>query len=156
MVSLVDFAPTILDIAGVPIPEGHGPPTPVAAEAPPAWPGSSLVPVLEGSGHGKGRALIEDDQDNLGFRVRTLVTSRYRLTAYSGHSYGELFDFQEDPGSSATCGTTPRIRRSATTSGWRCWTRSWTPTRPSPAEWSAHSSSELFPYRSYHESASSE
>ena len=54
--------------------------------------------MLEGSGHGKGRALIEDDQDNLGFRVRTLVTSRYRLTAYSGHSYGELFDFQEDPG----------------------------------------------------------
>ena len=98
VVSLVDFAPTILDIAGVPVPEGHGPPTPVAAEAPPAWPGSSLVPVLEGSGHGKGRALIEDDQDNLGFRVRTLVTSRYRLTAYSGHSYGELFDFQEDPG----------------------------------------------------------
>ena len=99
VVSLVDFAPTILDIAGVPVPEGHVPPTPVSPDAPPAWPGHSLVPVLEGrAGTGRNRALIEDDQDKLGFRVRTLVTQRYRLTAYSGQTYGELFDFQEDPG----------------------------------------------------------
>jgi hypothetical protein len=29
--------------------------------------------------------------------MRTLVTDRYRLTAYSGKPYGELFDFHEDP-----------------------------------------------------------
>ena len=40
---------------------------------------------------------MEDDQDGLGFRLRTLVTQRYRLTAYSGQPYGELFDLQEDP-----------------------------------------------------------
>ena len=99
VVSLVDMAPTILDIAGVPIPEGNVPTEPVAHNAPPAWPGRSLVPVLEGSvdAHG-GQVLIEDDQDSLGFRLRTLVTQRYRLTAYSGQTYGELFDFQEDPG----------------------------------------------------------
>jgi hypothetical protein len=42
-------------------------------------------------------AMVEDDQDYLGFRMRTLITERYRLTAYSGQPYGELFDFQEDP-----------------------------------------------------------
>ena len=77
VVSLVDFDLTILDIAGVPVPEGPAPPTPVSPEAPPAWPGNSLVPALEGGeGPGTGRALIEDDQDKLGFRVRTLVTER--------------------------------------------------------------------------------
>lgn len=99
VVSLVDMAPTLLDLAGVPIPEGKVPPEPVSPEAPPAWPGRSLAPLLEGGEDAhEGRALIEDDQDNLGFRLRTLVTERYRLTAYSGQSYGELFDFQEDPG----------------------------------------------------------
>ena len=29
--------------------------------------------------------------------MRTLVTQRYRLTAYSRQAYGELFDLQEDP-----------------------------------------------------------
>ena len=34
---------------------------------------------------------------NPGFKMRTLVTRRHRLTAYSGKPYGELFDLQEDP-----------------------------------------------------------
>lgn len=37
------------------------------------------------------------DEDYLGFKMRTLVTRRYRLTCYSGKPYGELFDLQEDP-----------------------------------------------------------
>ena len=37
------------------------------------------------------------DEDYLGFKMRTLVTQRYRLTVYSGKTYGELFDLQEDP-----------------------------------------------------------
>ena len=98
VISLVDFAPTILDLAGVPIPEGPVPPEPVSPEAPPPWPGRSLAPILTGEENGTtGAALIEDDQDALGFRLRTLVTQRYRVTAYSGQPYGELFDFQEDP-----------------------------------------------------------
>ena len=96
--SLVDFAPTVLDMAGVPIPEGPVPTTTEAPGAPPAWPGRSLVPVLTGRDSDTDTsALVEDDQDYLGFRMRTLVTQRYRLTAYSGQPYGELFDFQEDP-----------------------------------------------------------
>lgn len=98
VISLVDFAPTVLDIAGVPVPEGPVPPSTEAPGAPPAWPGRSLVPVLTGEDSDTGTsALVEDDQDYLGFRMRTLVTQRYRLTAYSGQPYGELFDFQEDP-----------------------------------------------------------
>ena len=41
--------------------------------------------------------LVEEDEDYLGLRMRTLVTERYRLTIYSGQPYGELFDLQEDP-----------------------------------------------------------
>ena len=99
VISLLDFAPTILDIAGVPIPEGNKPPEMAWSHEPEPWPGRSLVPILTGEETGtSGMALVEDDQDDLGFRLRTLVTERYRLTAYSGQPYGELFDLQEDPG----------------------------------------------------------
>jgi arylsulfatase A-like enzyme len=102
VISLVDFAPTVLDLANVPIPEGQVPPIREAPDAPQAWPGRSLVPLVtnvngESSCDLDTTALVEDDQDYLGFRMRTLVTKRYRLTAYSGQPYGELFDLQEDP-----------------------------------------------------------
>ena len=98
VVSLVDFAPTILDIAGVSIPEGARPRDPVSPDELASWPGRSRVPVLTGREKPSGEtALVEDDQDGLGFRLRTFVTDRYRLTAYSGQTYGELFDLQEDP-----------------------------------------------------------
>ena len=98
VVSLLDFAPTVLDIAGVPIPEGQKPPLAVGKWEYPPWPGRSLLPIATGRDNGTSdAALVEDDQDDLGFRLRTLVTQRYRLTAYSGQSYGELFDLQEDP-----------------------------------------------------------
>lgn len=103
VVSLLDFAPTILDIAGVPIPEGPRPAVPVSPNEFAPWPGRSLTPILTGAEPGTSRsgtaamALVEDDQDSLGVRLRTLVTDRHRLTAYSGQTYGELFDLQEDP-----------------------------------------------------------
>jgi len=97
-VSLVDFAPTILDVADVPIPEGTVPAIPEAPQAPPAMPGRSLVPVLAGADASTdSAALVEMDEDYLGFKMRTLVTERYRLTSYSGHDYGELFDLVDDP-----------------------------------------------------------
>lgn len=98
VVSLLDFAPTILDIAGVAIPEGTVPAVSEAPQAPPAWPGRSLVPVLSGEDTSvEGVALVEMDEDYLGFKMRTLVTQHYRLTAYSGCEYGELFNLCEDP-----------------------------------------------------------
>jgi hypothetical protein len=107
VISLVDFAPTVLDMANVPIPEGQVPPIREAPDAPQAWPGRSLLPLVTNASGEIGvlhdpdtTALVEDDQDYLGFRMRTLVTKRYRLTAYSGQPYGELFDLQEDPNES--------------------------------------------------------
>jgi arylsulfatase A-like enzyme len=98
VVSLIDFAPTILDITNIPVPEGANPPTSEASNAPPSWPGRSLLPILEGEDKAAGRsALVEMDEDYLGFRIRTLITSRYRLTVYSGQEYGELFDLENDP-----------------------------------------------------------
>ncbi len=96
--SLLDFAPTILDIAGVPIPAGDIPRSPEAPDAPSPWPGRSLVQVITGTDKSTdSTALVEMDEDYLGFKMRTLVTERYRLTCYSGQEYGELFDLHEDP-----------------------------------------------------------
>jgi arylsulfatase A-like enzyme len=103
VVSLLDLPVTFLDLAGVPSPDGQPywpvPASPEAPGAPPAWPGRSLRGLLEtGDAAGpESSALVEEDEDYLGFRMRTLVTRRYRLTAYSGQPYGELFDLQEDP-----------------------------------------------------------
>jgi arylsulfatase len=98
LVNLLDVGPTVLDLAGVPIPEGPTCDPPEAPNAPPPWPGHSLVPVLRGEdAAGAARTLVEMDEDYLGFKMRTLVTRRYRITCYSGQSYGELFDLENDP-----------------------------------------------------------
>ena len=98
VVSLLDFAPTIMDIANVPIPEGDIPAIPEASGASSAWPGRSLVPVLMGEDTATdSSALVEMDEDYLGFKMRTLITQCYRITVYSGQRYGELFDLQADP-----------------------------------------------------------
>jgi len=98
LASMLDFAPTVLDLAGVPIPEGPTTDPPVAPEAPPAWPGRSLVPVLTGEATSvQDSVLIENDEDHLGLRLRTLVTDTHKLTVYPGQTYGELFDLTDDP-----------------------------------------------------------
>lgn len=97
VVSLVDFAPTILDIAGVPIPEGDIPAVPETDNAPHPWPGISLVPLLNGQKpKDEMTCLVEMDEDYFGFKMRTLVTKQYRITCYSGQEYGELFDLKND------------------------------------------------------------
>jgi arylsulfatase A-like enzyme len=98
LVSSIDFAPTVLDLCGVPVPEGPLPPRVEAPQQLPPWPGRSLAPVLRGEVQGIHEAvLVENDEDYLGLRLRTLVTPRIKLTAYPGQPYGELFDLQEDP-----------------------------------------------------------
>jgi arylsulfatase A-like enzyme len=98
LASHLDFAPTILDLAGLPIPEG---PVPPAAEAPrqlPPWPGRSMAPLLRGEGESiQDSVIIENDEDYLGMRMRTLVTEEYHLTTYAGEEYGELYDLRDDP-----------------------------------------------------------
>jgi len=101
--SLLDFAPTVLDLAGVPVPEGEVPAAPECPEALPPWPGVSARPVLTGEADRiqdavvRESVIVENDEDYLGLRLRTLVTERYHLTSYPGQPYGELFDLPADP-----------------------------------------------------------
>lgn len=98
LVSHLDVAPTLLDLAGVPIPEGQTPREPIAPAQPPPWPGRSLRPVLEGRVKGlRSTVLVENDEDYLGLRLRTLITDRYQITVYPAQPYGELFDLVNDP-----------------------------------------------------------
>ena len=95
----LDFAPTVLDLAGVPIPEGIASDPPEAARQLPAWPGASLGQLLAGQASKvHDQLLVENDEDYLGLRLRTLITEDYQITAYPGQPYGELFDRGEDPG----------------------------------------------------------
>lgn len=96
VVSLLDFAPTILDLAEVNMPDEASIEAP---DAPPARPGRSVKAICEGiADDDADRAcIVEMDEDYLGFKMRTLVTQRYRLTCYSGQPNGELFDLKEDP-----------------------------------------------------------
>ncbi len=100
LASILDIAPTILDLAGVKVPEG-----PASAEAPmqpPAWPGRSLAPLLTGAAASvQDSVVVENDEDYLGLRLRTLVTPIHKLTTYTAPrgaaEFGELFDLANDP-----------------------------------------------------------
>lgn len=100
LASLLDLPPTILELAGVPIPEGAF--APEAPLQPPAWPGRSLIPMLtSGADSVQESIVIENDEDYLGLRLRTLVTRDHKITTYTGHRgpepFGELFDLSADP-----------------------------------------------------------
>jgi len=99
LASHLDFAPTVLDLAGVGIPEGRVPPRPEAEQQLPPWPGKSLLPLLKGDAQSvQDSVIMENDADYLGMRQRGIVSDRYQLTAYVGETYGELFDLRNDPG----------------------------------------------------------
>lgn len=97
LTSHLDFAPTLLDLCGGSDP--HSSFTPSYRHDPSSLPGKSLRPLLEGeTDRIPDTVVIENDEDYLDLRVRTLVTDRYKLTVYPGREYGELFDLEEDPG----------------------------------------------------------
>ena len=83
-VGLMDLNPTLLELAGAPIPDGTQ--------------ASSLISRLDGqTDRGFEHALIEHDLDTHDLRLRTMVTDRHRITHYAGESYGELYDLAADP-----------------------------------------------------------
>ncbi len=98
LVSHLDLAPTVLDLAGVPIPEGPAPPVPEAPLERPAWPGRSMSPLLKGEvARIQDSVIAENDADYLGMRMRTLITKDHHITIYAGESFGELYDLASDP-----------------------------------------------------------
>ena len=99
LASHLDFAPTLLELAGVPIPEGEIPPTPECERQRSPWPGRSLVPVLTGEVDSVQDAVIAElDEDYLGMQLRTLITQDHWMTVYGGgREFGELYDLREDP-----------------------------------------------------------
>jgi arylsulfatase A-like enzyme len=99
LASHLDFAPTILELAGIPIPEGPAPPEPEAERQRPPWPGRSLVPLLTGAADSVQDSVIAElDEDYLGLQLRTLITRDHWLTIYGGgRDFGELYDLRDDP-----------------------------------------------------------
>jgi len=81
----VDLMQTLLELAGV--------------EPPPGVQGVSAADYLQDrDGPPRDVLLIENDEDYLDEKLRTLVTPRWKLTVYAGRSYGELYDRENDPG----------------------------------------------------------
>ncbi|MCR2822984.1 sulfatase family protein [Lederbergia panacisoli] len=83
--SLVDIAPSLLSLCEIPIPN--------------EWNGLDCSQVWIGNlQEHRERALIEYVDEPQKLRLKTIITARYKLTYYSGESYGELYDLQDDPG----------------------------------------------------------
>lgn len=84
MVSLVDLAPTFLD---------------VAEEATPrSMTGKSLKPVFEGNAaEVRDHVIVENHHQPTTLHLKTYVNERYKLTVYYNQDYGELFDLEADP-----------------------------------------------------------
>lgn len=106
LVMNVDFAPTILDLAGVDIPDGMQGESllPVLTKQEDAWRSSVYYAYYEDSWvlHGKGDdAMAEPYQYFTPHRIgphRGVRTDRYKLIEYYGEGdYWELFDLEKDP-----------------------------------------------------------
>jgi arylsulfatase A-like enzyme len=104
----IDFAPTMLDLAGVPVPDamqGRSLRPLLERRAPPDWRTSVYYTYFENSWTlaGKGREALSDPtfQYFTPHRVsphRGVRTGRYKLIEYySEDNYWELFDLEKDP-----------------------------------------------------------
>jgi len=83
--SLVDIAPTFLDIAGLEIPR--------------TMTGVSQKDVWFGKRESaRDHVLVENRHQPTTIHMKTYVDERYKFTVYYNRDYGELFDLQEDPG----------------------------------------------------------
>jgi arylsulfatase A-like enzyme len=82
--SLVDYSPTFLGIAGLPIPR--------------TMTGVDQSKVWKGTEHRKrDHILCENHHEPTSIHLKTFVDDRYKITVYYNQEYGELFDLQEDP-----------------------------------------------------------
>ncbi len=84
IVSTLDLTPTLLELAGAEEPEGVQ--------------GLSMREVLEGTREAvRHVALVENNDDFIPARMRTVVTAGWKLTYYLDGEEGELIDQAADP-----------------------------------------------------------
>ncbi|MHC4178776.1 MAG: sulfatase family protein [Planctomycetota bacterium] len=89
LVELTDLVPTLLEVAGLPVPESmHG---------------KSLLPILEGkadpNSHRESvRSIFYRTLQGSQSYATMIRDRRYKLVNYHGHGLGELFDLEDDPG----------------------------------------------------------
>lgn len=81
--SLVDLAPTFLEVAGLPRRLDMQ--------------GKSMLPGWTSGSPGRDHAIVENHHNGKAVHLRTVVTDRYKLTLWRGHGWGELFDLHADP-----------------------------------------------------------
>ncbi|HUW91052.1 MAG TPA: sulfatase-like hydrolase/transferase [Candidatus Nanopelagicaceae bacterium] len=82
LASSIDIPETILELAGIPIPD--------------FMQGKSLIPVLKNPEEiVENDVLIEMDDDHNNEKTRTLITDEWRITIFSNH--GDLYNLKEDP-----------------------------------------------------------
>jgi arylsulfatase A-like enzyme len=101
LVSQLDFVPTVLELAG--LKDLRYSTAPAPGEYKKTLTGRSRLPLLTGKEtHVNQAILVEDDDDWLGARLRTLVTEQHTLTAYIRENglqdLGLFFDLKTDPG----------------------------------------------------------
>jgi uncharacterized sulfatase len=83
--SHVDFAPTFLSFAGLPVPR-----TMTGVDQSAVWRGEEE--------RARDWVVVENRHQPTTIHGKTYVDGRYKLTVYQGRDYGELFDLEEDPG----------------------------------------------------------
>ncbi len=86
LLSLVDLAPSFLEVAGIPIPGRMS--------------GVSQLQAWQGGEAARDHVTIENHHEPTTIHVKTYVDQRYKLTVYYRQEYGELFDLENDPGES--------------------------------------------------------
>ena len=95
--STLDIAPTIYDLARVREPVGVQ--------------GVSQAPYLRGeTAYARQTAMVENDDDFAGEKLRTITTREWKLTHYTGRDYGELYDRVADPGEQHNRWSDPAVR----------------------------------------------
>lgn len=82
--SLVDLAPTFLAATGAPVP-----PTMSGRDQTPVWLGAQAS--------ARDHVLVENRHQPTTLQLHTYIDERYKLTAYRGETFGELFDLAADP-----------------------------------------------------------
>jgi arylsulfatase A-like enzyme len=97
-VSAADFCPTVLDLTGVPVPDGTQ--------------GKSYRAVLEREQDTfRDWIYVEYDESYLEDRLRHLRSSDWALTYFVEHEYGMLYDLRADPGELANRWDDPEYRQ---------------------------------------------